>query len=166
MSLLTPEPGLLFWMMISFGIVLVVLVRYGFPVILKSVEKRQNYIEASLQAAREAQEELGKVVETSERMLAEARKQQRAILSEATRLKEQIIEEARTGATTESEKMMEAARRKIDAEKEEALRSIRREVSTLSVQLAERILRERLGNEQEQTKMIDRLLDEVDISKS
>ena len=156
MSLLTPEPGLLFWMMISFGIVLVVLVRYGFPVILK----------ASLQAAREAQEELGKVVETSERMLAEARKEQRAILSEATRLKEQIIEEARTGATTESEKMMEAARRKIDAEKEEALRSIRREVSTLSVQLAERILRERLGNEQEQTKMIDRLLDEVDISKS
>lgn len=166
MSLLTPEPGLLFWMMISFGIVLLILARYGFPVILKAVEKRKNYIEASLVAAREAQEELGKVVQTGERMLAEARRDQHAILMETTRLKEQLIEEARIVAAAESEKMLESARKKIESEKEEALRAIRGEVSTLSVQLAERILREKLGDEQEQMKMIDRLLDEVDISKS
>ena len=166
MSLLTPELGLLFWMMISFGIVLLILARYGFPVILKAVEKRKNYIEASLVAAREAQEELGKVVQTGERMLAEARRDQHAILKETTRLKEQLIEEARAAATAESEKMLVTARKKIEAEQEEALRTIRREVSTLSVELAERILREKLGDEQEQMKMIDRLLDEVDISKS
>ncbi len=166
MSLLTPEPGLLFWMMISFGIVLLILVRYGFPVILKSVEKRKNYIDASIQAAREAQEELGKVVETGERMLAEARKEQHAILKETNRLKQQLIEEARAGAAAESEKMLAAVQRKIESEREEALRSIRSELSTLSVQLAERILRERLGDEQEQMKMIDRLLDEVELSKS
>lgn len=166
MSLLTPEAGLLFWMMISFGIVLLILARYGFPVILKAVEKRKNYIEASLVAAREAQDELGKVVQTGERMLAEARRDQHAILKETTRLKEQLIEEARTAAAAESEKMLASARKKIEAEKEEALRTIRREVSTLSVELAERILREKLGDEQEQMKMIDRLLDEVDISKA
>lgn len=166
MSLLTPEPGLLFWMMISFGIVLLILARYGFPVILKAVEKRKNYIEASLVAAREAQEELGKVVQTGERMLAEARRDQHAILMETTRLKEQLIEEARAAAAAESEKLLASARKKIESEKEEALRAIRGEVSTLSVQLAERILREKLGDEQEQMKMIDRLLDEVDISKS
>ncbi|QRX63587.1 F0F1 ATP synthase subunit B [Dysgonomonadaceae bacterium zrk40] len=166
MSLLTPELGLLFWMMISFGIVLLILARYGFPVILKAVEKRKNYIEASLVAAREAQEELGKVVQTGERMLAEARRDQHAILKETTRLKEQLIEEARAAAAAESEKMLALARKKIEAEQEEALRTIRREVSTLSVELAERILREKLGDEQEQMKMIDRLLDEVDISKS
>ncbi|MDD4485968.1 MAG: ATP synthase F0 subunit B [Bacteroidia bacterium] len=166
MSLLTPEAGLLFWMMISFGIVLLILARYGFPVILKAVEKRKNYIEASLVAAREAQEELGKVVQTGERMLAEARRDQHAILKETTRLKEQLIEEARAAAAAESEKMLASARKKIEAEKEEALRTIRREVSTLSVELAERILREKLGDEQEQMKMIDRLLDEVDISKA
>ncbi|MDD2513242.1 MAG: F0F1 ATP synthase subunit B [Proteiniphilum sp.] len=165
MSLLTPELGLLFWMMISFGIVLLILARYGFPVILKAVEKRKNYIEASLVAAREAQEELGKVVQTGERMLAEARRDQHAILKETTRLKEQLIEEARAAAAAESEKMLALARKKIEAEQEEALRTIRREVSTLSVELAERILREKLGDEQEQMKMIDRLLDEVDISK-
>lgn len=166
MSLLTPEPGLLFWMMISFGIVLLILARYGFPVILKAVEKRKNYIEASLVAAREAQEELGKVVQTGERILAEARRDQHAILKETTRLKEQLIEEARAAATAESKKLLASARKKIEAEKEEALRAIRSEVSTLSVQLAERILREKLADEQEQMKMIDRLLDEVDISKS
>ncbi|HOO95669.1 MAG TPA: F0F1 ATP synthase subunit B [Proteiniphilum sp.] len=166
MSLLTPELGLLFWMMISFGIVLLILARYGFPVILKAVEKRKNYIEASLVAAREAQEELGKVVQTGERMLAEARRDQHAILKETTRLKEQLIEEARAAAAAESEKMLALARKKIEAEQEEALRTIRSEVSTLSVELAERILREKLGDEQEQMKMIDRLLDEVDISKS
>ncbi len=166
MSLLTPEAGLLFWMMISFGIVLLILARYGFPVILKAVEKRKNYIEASLVAAREAQEELGKVVQTGERMLAEARRDQHAILKETTRLKEKLIEEARAAAAAESEKMLASARKKIEAEKEEALRTIRREVSTLSVELAERILREKLGDEQEQMKMIDRLLDEVDISKA
>lgn len=152
-------------MMISFGIVLLILARYGFPVILKAVEKRKNYIEASLVAAREAQEELGKVVQTGERMLAEARRDQHAILKETTRLKEQLIEEARAAAAAESEKMLALARKKIEAEQEEALRTIRREVSTLSVELAERILREKLGDEQEQMKMIDRLLDEVDISK-
>ena len=166
MSLLTPEAGLLFWMMISFGIVLLILARYGFPVILKAVEKRKNYIEASLVAARGAQEELGKVVQTGERMLAEARRDQHAILKETTRLKEKLIEEARAAAAAESEKMLASARKKIEAEKEEALRTIRREVSTLSVELAERILREKLGDEQEQMKMIDRLLDEVDISKA
>ena len=153
-------------MMISFGIVLLILARYGFPVILKAVEKRKNYIEASLVAAREAQEELGKVVQTGERILAEARRDQHAILKETTRLKEQLIEEARAAATAESEKLLASARKKIEAEKEEALRAIRSEVSTLSVQLAERILREKLADEQEQMKMIDRLLDEVDISKS
>ena len=153
-------------MMISFGIVLLILVRYGFPVILKSVEKRKNYIDASILAAKEAQEELGKVVETGERMLTEARREQHAIMKETTRLKEQLIEEARTGAAAEAEKMLAAAHKKIEADREEVLRNIRREVSTLSVQLAERILRERLGDEQEQMKMIDRLLNEVDISKS
>ena len=166
MSLLTPEPGLLFWMTISFGIVVLILVRHGFPAILKSVEKRKNYIEASVQAAREAQEELGRVVETGERMLADARKEQHAVLKETARLKEQLIEEARTSANLESERMIAAARKKIEAEKEEALRSIRREVSSLSVHLAEQILREQLSSNQEQKDLIDRLLDEVDISKS
>src|SRR5690606_10578109 len=145
MSLLTPEPGLLFWMTISFGIVVVILVKYGFPVILKSVEKRNNYIEASLKSAREANEELAKVKETSELILADARKEQKIILKEATRLSEQIMNEAREKAAVESDKMITKARTQINAEKEEALKSIRSEVTTLSIALTEKILREKLS---------------------
>lgn len=166
MSLLTPEPGLLFWMTISFGIVVVILVRYGFPTILQSVEKRNNYIEESLKSAREANEELAKVKETSELILADARKEQKVILKEAARLSEQIMNEAREKAAVESEKMISKARTQINAEKEEALKSIRSEVTSLSIALTEKILREKLSSEKEQMGMIDRLLDEIEISKS
>lgn len=166
MSLLTPEPGLLFWMLISFGITVFVLAKFGFPAILKSVEKRRNYIEESLLAARKAHEELAGIKETGEAILAQARKEQADILKEAALRRETMIEKAREEARMESEKLIASARQQIGAEKEEALRSIRNEAATLSLALAERILREKLGTEQEQKKMIDRLLNEMDISKS
>ena len=166
MSLLTPEPGLLFWMTISFGIVVIMLVKYGFPPILKSVEKRNNFIEESLQSARAANEELTKVKESGEKLLADTRKEQKALLKEADSLRELIISEAKENAKKESEKIMEKARVQINAEKEEALKSIRSEVTKLSIALTEKILREKMSNEEEQMGMIDRLLDEIEISKS
>lgn len=166
MSLLTPEPGLLFWMLISFGITVFLLAKFGFPAILKSVEKRKNYIEESLLAARKAHEELAGTKETGEAILAQARKEQADILKEAAQRREAMIEKAREDARLESEKVIASARRQIGTEKEEALRSIRNEAASLSLTLAEKILREKLGTEQEQKKMIDRLLNEIDISKS
>ncbi|WP_294078990.1 F0F1 ATP synthase subunit B [Proteiniphilum sp. UBA5384] len=166
MSLLTPEPGLLFWMLISFGITVFLLAKFGFPAILKSVEKRKDYIEESLLAAKKAHEELAGIKEIGEAILAQARKEQAEIIKEATRRREEMIEKAREEARLESEKVIASARRQIGAEKEEALRSIRNEAASLSLTLAEKILREKLGTEQEQKKMIDRLLNEIDISKS
>src|SRR5690554_7105322 len=101
MSLLTPEPGLLFWMTISFGIVLIILVKYGFPPILKSVEKRNNFIEESLQSARAANEELTKVKESGEKLLADTRKEQKALLKEVDSLRELIISEAKENRSEE-----------------------------------------------------------------
>lgn len=166
MSLLSPEPGLLFWMMLSFGIVLLVLAKYGFPVILKMVDTRHNYIEESLRSARKAQEELARVKETGEALLVNTRKEQAEILKETIRKKDVLIEKAREEARTEAEKIIAAARDQIHAEKEVAIRSIRNEVSRLSVDLAERILREKLVTNEDQMGMIDRLLDEIEISKS
>ena len=166
MSLLTPEPGLVFWMLISFGIVVFVLVKYGFPVILQMVEKRKEYIENSLLSARKAHEELEKVKETSEALLAQTRQEQAEILKETSKIREQILEKAREEARQESEKIVVAAREQIRIEKEDALRSIRGEITTLSVDIAEKVLREKLGSEDEQMNMIDRLLDEMNISKS
>ena len=166
MSLLTPEPGLLFWMALSFGIVLLILVRYGFPIILSSVEKRKNYIDASLLAAREAHEELALVKKEGEALLAETRKEQHRQLKETSKLKEKMMVHAREEAAKEADKLIAAAREQIRTEKEEAMHQLREEVSLLSLSLAEKILRDTLNSKDKQMQMIDRLLDEIEISKS
>ena len=103
MSLLTPEPGLVFWMTLSFGAVLFVLVKYGFPTILKSVEKRKNYIDESLQGAREARAELANVKKAGEELMAATREEQAAMLRETTTLREKLMAQAREEARNESE---------------------------------------------------------------
>lgn len=166
MSLLTPEPGLVFWMTIAFLIVVFILVKFAFPVILKAVEDRKNYIEESLLAAKKANEELDKISETREAILEETRVKQTEILKEGARIKEEMIAKAKDDAIIESEKIIDAARLQISEEREKAIRMIRNEAALLSVDLAERMLREKLGTSEEQSKMIDRLLDEIEISKS
>jgi F-type H+-transporting ATPase subunit b len=166
MSLLTPDPGLVFWMSLSFGIVVLILARFAFPVIIKAVDKRTLFIENSVKSAREANEELSKIKETGARILAKAYKEQNAILKETARIKEEILKEAHAKASQETEIMIAEARKQLQVEKEQILRSIRGEVSLMSVTLAEKILREKLGKDKEQLKMIDRLLDEIEISKS
>lgn len=166
MSLLTPDPGLVFWMSLSFGIVVLILARFAFPVIIKAVDKRTLFIENSVKSAREANEELSKIKETGARILAKAYKEQNAILKETARIKEEILQEAHAKASQETERMIAEARKQLQVEKEQILRSIRGEVSLMSVTLAEKILREKLGKDKEQLKMIDSLLDEIEISKS
>jgi F-type H+-transporting ATPase subunit b len=162
-SLLQPESGLLFWMLLSFGITVFLLAKFGFPMILKSVEKRKNYIEESLLAARKAHEELAGIKETGDALLSKARKQQAEMLKEASLKREAMIETAREEARLEAEKLIASARRQISAEKEEAIRSIRNEAAALSLTLAERILREKLGTKEEQTGLIERLFNEMSI---
>jgi F-type H+-transporting ATPase subunit b len=166
MSLLTPEPGLVFWMLISFGMVLFVLMKYGFPVILKMVDQRKTYIEESLVSAQKAHEELANVKQTSEELLARTRQEQASILKETSLLRDQMIEKARNDARLESEKIIDDARKQIETEKENAIRSIRDEAVTLSLNLTEKILREKLGTKEAQLALIDRLLNEIDLSKS
>ncbi len=166
MSLLTPEPGLVFWMTIAFLIVVFILAKFAFPVILKAVEERKNHIENSLRAAEKANEELAKITETREAILAETRVKQAEILKEGTRIKEEIIAKAKDDAQLESEKIIQFAQNQILEEKEKTVRLIRNEAALLSVELAERMLREKLATPEEQTKMINRLLDEIEMSKS
>lgn len=166
MSLLTPEPGLVFWMLISFGIAAFILVKYGFPVIVNMVNQRKEYIDRSLLAAQQANQKLANIKETSEKLLAETRVEQARILEAAAKTQNRIIEESRLRAQTEADKIVEEAHRQIEIEKETALRAVRSEIASLSVNMAEKIIRKELGTGEEQMKVIHRLLDELDVSKS
>ena len=164
MSLLTPDSGLLFWMIVSFGIVFVILSKYGFPVIVKAIEQRKAYIDNSLETARQANERLAHIQAEGEKMLAEAKEKQNAVLKEAFAEKERIIEEARKKA--EAHLQIEEATRRIREEKEKAIREVRSEIADLSIAIAEKVMKEKIGRDKEQQQMIDRLLDEVSFSKS
>lgn len=166
MSLLTPELGLLFWMLVAFGAVVFVLVKFGFPIILSGVEKRKNYIDESLLIAKQAREELARVKADSQALIDQTRREQSEILADAAKSRDLIIGGAKEKATEEAAKIMEAAREQIALEKEDAIRQIRREVATLSVDISEKVLREKLDRKNSQMDMIDRLLDEINIPKS
>jgi F-type H+-transporting ATPase subunit b len=166
MSLLVPDSGLLFWMVFIFGIVVFVLARFGFPVILKMVDARKAFIEDSLLMAEKARTELEKVKADSEVIIDNARKEHLRIINESNLLKEQLVKEAKVKAEQEAAKVIEEARVKIVSEKDAAMREIRREVAALSVDIAEKVLKSKLASGDEQEEMINKLLDEITISKS
>ena len=165
MSLLLPESGLLFWMLLSFGIVFFILAKFGFPVITKMVDERKDYIQNSLDAAEEANEQLAHIKEISDEMLSSAKAEQVKILKEAADTRDRIINQAREQAKAAGAKELEIIRMQIQEEKDQAIQEIRRQVAELSVDVAEKILLNSLKDPEKQLSMIDRLIDEAMISK-
>ena len=162
MELFTPDAGLLFWMLLSFGIVFFVLAKWGFPVITRMVDDRKRFIDQSLEAAREANAKLEGIKAESEALLAQAREEQRLILKDTANTRDHIIEEAREKARTEGALMLEEARQQILHEKENAIRDIRRQTAEIAVEVAEKIMRTNLATERQQMDLVERLLDEVE----
>lgn len=166
MSLLTPDSGLLFWMILSFGIVLVILSKYGFPVIIKAIEERKAFIEKSMENARKANEQLSDIQKEAEKVLAEAREQQSTILREAMAEKELIIDEARQKAADAARLEIEAATRQIKEEKERAIRDVRSEITDLAIAIAEKVMKDKINQDKSQEAIINKLIDEMSFSKS
>jgi len=161
MQLITPDTGLLFWMVVIFGLLFFLLWKFGFPIITEMVEKRNATIEKSLKDAHEIEARMGQMVEEHARMLDEARKEQAQILREATDTRNKILANAKDEAREEAAKILAEARTEIEAEKEAALRDVRKEVAVLSVSIAEKILRKELADDAQQKEYIDRMVDET-----
>lgn len=161
MSLLTPDLGLLFWMVLSFLIVFVLLARFGFPVITGAVKKRQDYIEASLTAADEANSKLAGIQSEGESILSAAKAQQQDILAGAITEKQKIITSAKLQAKDEARKIAEESARNIEIARQNALRDVRNEVAELAVGIAESILKENLKDDDKQQVVISKMLDNI-----
>ena len=160
-SILTPDLGLLFWMLLSFLVVFFVLAKYVFPAIINMVDKRNAYINDSLQKAHEANERLANIQQESEALLQEARERQSQILKEAAQTRDAIVQGAQDKAKAEGARLLEEAKAEIESEKRQAISDIRAQVAQLSVEVAEKVLRAKLSSDDEQMKLIDRLLDDV-----
>lgn len=160
-SILTPDFGLFFWMLVAFLVVFLLLAKFGFPVITKSVEERKNFIDESLRKAHEARERLANIEKEGESILQEAREKRAQILREAAQARDAIVEQAQDKARQEGNRLLEEAKTAIAQEKSAAIADIRRQVAVLSVDIAGKVLRENLKDDQSQMDLIDRMLDEV-----
>ena len=165
MSLITPDFGLFFWMTVVFLVVLFILWKYGFPVIVKMVDERKAFIDESLRKAHEANERLANIQKEGESILQEAREKQAQILKEAAETRDAIVEKAQDKARAEGARLLDDARAAIEQEKKAAIADIRKQVATLSVEIAEKILRQDLKDDKAQMDLIDRMLDEVSSNK-
>ena len=165
MDLLIPSTGLLFWMSLTFFVVLFLLWKFGFPVITSMVAERKAFIDESLRKAHEANERLANIQKEGESILREARDKQSQMLKEATATRDAIIEKAQTQAKGEAARLIADAKAQIEAEKASAIREIRAEMAQLSVQVAEKVVRKNLADDASQMELIDKLLDEVSVGK-
>ena len=154
MNLVTPEFGLLFWMVVIFGIVFFLLAKFGFPVITDMVDERSARIAQSLKDADEIQARMEQWKEEHAKMLEDVRREQSSILREATETRARIISEAKEAAKAEADKMIADAKVQIAAEKESALRDVRKEVALLGVQVAEKVLRHELQDDGSQQALL------------
>ena len=158
---MTPDLGLLFWMLLAFLVVFAVLAKYGFPAIVNMVDSRKQYIDDSLRKAHEASARLENIQKEGEAMLQEARQKQAQILKEAADTREAIVTKAQQQARQEAARLIDEAKADIAQEKAAAIAEIRAQVAELSVKVAEKILRKELAQDNRQMETIDKLLDEV-----
>ena len=160
MSLITPDFGLLFWMVVIFGIVFFLLAKFGFPVITKAVQRRSDHIADSLQAAQQSEERLANMAAEQQKLIEQTRVEQSRILKEASQAREQMIAQAREDASAAAEKILEDARTRIAAEKDAAIKDIQRQVAMISMEVAEKVVREDLRTDADQLALVERMLEE------
>ena len=164
MQLVTPDIGLLFWMLVSFFIVFFILKKFAWKTILNMLHEREHNIDHALKAAEKAKEEIEKLQASNERILNEARAEREKIFREAQEIKEKIVSEAREQAVREKDKIMNEARVSIEAEKNVAIRDIRNVAAELSIEIAEKIIRRELSNDQKQKELVEQLIREIPVN--
>ncbi len=161
MRLVTPDIGTIFWMLLMFIIVLTILKKFAWKPILNALRNRENSIEESLRSAEKAKKEMEKLQADNQKIMAEARKERDKMLKETKKTSEMILNEAKNKAGEESKKIIQSARVQIENEKDAAIAEIRNQVADLSVEIAEKILQEKLKNDKVQQELMVKLLKDV-----
>ncbi len=156
--------GLFIIQSIIFLVLLFILGKFAWKPILKSIDERETSIIDALNQAKLAKQEMAQLKEDNERILREARAERDGILKEAREMKDKIVNEAKDSAKVEGEKMIEAARQSIQTEKNAAMADIKNQIGTLSVNIAENILREKLDNEGAHNALVENILNKSNLN--
>lgn len=161
MSLINPGFGLVIWMLLAFGITLFVLAKYAWKPILGSLKEREDSIEESLQAAEKARDAMEGMKLDNEKLLRDAKDERDALMSDARKIKDQIIEEAKEKANAEGVNIIEVAKEQIEHQKNAAVVEIKNTIASYSILIAEKILKEELKDKKKQADYAEKLLKEI-----
>jgi|SRR6185436_8790305 len=163
-KLIQPEIGLIFWMTLSFLVVLFLLGKFAWKPILKALSDREQNIEDALNTAKKAKEEMVALKADNERLLTEARAERDSMLKEARDAKDNIIAEAKGKAQSEANKIMASARESINNEKMAAITELKNQVARMSIEIAEKILRHELSQDEKQKALVENLLKDISLN--
>ncbi len=164
MELIKPEIGLIFWMTLSFLVVLFILGKFAWPMILKALKEREESIANALNSARKAKEEMAALNADNEKLIMQARAERDLLLKEARDTRDSIVAEARTKAQTEANKIMAQTRETINTEKMAALTELKNQVAAMSIEIAEKILRHELSNDEKQKSLMENLIKDISLN--
>ncbi len=164
MELVKPDFGLVFWMTISFLIVVFILRKFAWGPILTSLKERETSINDALNSAKKAKEEVANMKAENERILQEARNERDKMLKDARETKDAIVNEARTKAQVEGDRIVTIARETIQNEKLAAITELKNQVATLSIDIAEKVIRQQLAGDDKQKALVNDLLKDVKLN--
>ena len=145
-------------MLLSFGILAFILIKFGWPAILKALKKREEAIAASLNEAAKAREEMKHLVAHNEELLRQAKMERDEMLRNARMASDQIVEEARAKATLEANRIVDNARENINYEKLKAMHDLKNQIATLSIEIAEKLIKEELSDKEKANDLVSREL--------
>jgi F-type H+-transporting ATPase subunit b len=164
MELVKPAIGLIFWMTVTFGIVLFLLKKFAWKPILGIIKEREQSITQALESAEQAKREMKNLKAGNEKLLQEARLERDKILKEAAEIRESLLNDAKGKAKVEAEKIITSARETINNEKNAAIAELKNQVASLSIEIAEKILKSELSNEDKQKALVSTLLQDVKLN--
>jgi len=164
MQLVTPDVGLIFWTLISFLFVFFILRKYAFKPIAEALNERETSIESALRSAAKATEDMKALQQDNMKLLEKAREERDIILKKANEAAENMVNEAKNKAIAEGNKMIDDARHAIRQEQQSAIENIKMQVAELSIEIAEKVLKNQLKDQSSQKEFVNDLLKETNLN--
>ncbi|MEE9361836.1 MAG: F0F1 ATP synthase subunit B [Cellulophaga sp.] len=163
-ELINPGIGLVFWMLVTFIILMFLLKKYAWGPILSAVQSREESITDALAAADNAKKEMQNLTADSERLLKDARAERDALLKDAREIKDKIVEDAKEESAIEADKIIKKAQAAIESEKKAAVADIKNQVANLSLEIAEKVIKDQMSNKDKQLKLVEEMLGDIKLN--
>jgi F-type H+-transporting ATPase subunit b len=155
---LNPSPGLIFWQLVVFGLLVFILWKFAWKGILSALKEREGEIEGALRMAEETRAEMAKLKSDNDKLVAEAKKERDLIIKEAKEAADKMVAEAKDRAVEQGNKIMEDAREVMTQERVKMMSQIKKDVASLSIEIAEKVIRKELSDKATQQSFVSELV--------